>query len=60
VRANEQRPPGDALRRKALGTRLRALRRARKRVLAAIPGGDVADLDFAITRIEGMLADAGG
>jgi hypothetical protein len=58
--ANDHRPPGDALRRKALGTRLRALRRTRKRVLAATPDGDVSDLDSAIARIEGMLADAGG
>jgi hypothetical protein len=60
VRANDYRPPGDALRRKALGTRLRALRRTRKRVLAANPGGDVADLDSAIALLERMLADGGG
>ena len=58
VRANEHRPRGDALRRKALMTRLRALRRTRKRVLAATPGGDVADLDSEIARLEEMLADA--
>jgi hypothetical protein len=52
--------PGDALRRQALRTRLRALRRTRKRVLAATPAGDVVELDSAIARLEGMLADAGG
>jgi hypothetical protein len=52
--------PGNALRRQALRTRLRALRRTRKRVLAATPGGDIVDLDSAIARLEGMLADAGG
>ena len=60
MKADDHRPPGDALRRKALGTRLRALRRARKRVLDAPPGVDVADLDSAIARLERMLADAGG
>ena len=59
MRADDHRPPGDVLRRKALGTRLRTLRRARKRVLAEAPGGDVVDLDSAIARLEGMLADAG-
>ena len=58
VRANEHRPPGDALRRKALLTRLRTLRRTRKRVLAATSGDDVADLDSEIARLEEMLADA--
>ena len=58
MKVNEHRPPGDALRRKALMTRLRALRRTRKRALAATPGGDVADLDSEIARLEEMLADA--
>jgi hypothetical protein len=40
-------------------TRLRALRRTRKRVLTATPGGDVADLEAEIGRLEVMLADAG-
>ena len=57
MRANEQRPRGDVLRRKALMTRLRALRRTRKRILTATPGGDVADLDAEIGRLEVMLAD---
>ena len=39
-------------------TRLRALRRTRKRALAATPGGDVAELDSEIARLEEMLADA--
>jgi hypothetical protein len=56
---NDYRPPGDKLRRNALKTRLRALRRTRKRVLAEAPGGDVVDLNSAIARLEGMLADAG-
>ena len=58
MRANEHRPPGDALRRKALMTRLRSLRRTRKRVLTATPRGDVVNLDSEIARLERMLADA--
>ena len=58
MRASEHRLPGDVLRRKALMTRLRALRLKRKRVLAATPRGDVVDLDSEIARLEGMLADA--
>jgi hypothetical protein len=56
--ANDHRPPGDAHRPKALRTRLRALRRTRKRVLAATAAGDVVDLDSAVARLERMLGDA--
>ena len=59
--ANDYRPPGDPTHRRAgMKTKLRALRRTRKRVLAATPGRDVADLDSAIARLERGLGDASG
>ena len=55
MRANDSRPPGNKLRQKALNGKLRALRRARRRILDATPGRDVADLDAAIASVERAL-----
>jgi hypothetical protein len=57
---NDYCPPGDKLRRNAFKTRLRALRRARKRSLAGDPSTDVTELDAAIASAERALGDAGG
>jgi hypothetical protein len=55
VRANDHHPPGSKLRQKALETRLRALRRARKRALEATSVREVAKLDDAIASVERAL-----
>jgi len=55
VRANDHRPPGGRLRQKALETRLRALRRARKRAPATTSVREVAELDAAIASVERAL-----
>ena len=55
MRANDSRPPGNKLCQKALNGKLRALRRARRRILDATPGRDVADLDAAIASVERAL-----
>ena len=59
MRANDHRPPGSKLRQKALETRLRALRRARKRALEATSVREVAELDDAIANIERALGPSG-
>ena len=55
MRANDHRPQGSKLRQKALETRLRALRRARKRALEATSVREVAELDAAIASVERAL-----
>jgi len=55
VRANNHRPGGSKLRQKALETRLRALRRARKRALETTSLREVAELDAAIANVERAL-----
>jgi hypothetical protein len=59
VRANDYRSSGSKLRQKALETRLRALRRARKRALEATSVREVAELDDAIASVERALGPSG-